>query len=425
MKTLPKLLTVSLLTAASLLLPVSAAPLTPALQHIAEMTEMVKTGNSYSGILFTGADFANATGISDLETLTVTSLPAAADGVLYLGAVPVSVNQTISGKNLDNLKFSPAAGTTSSSFTFTPNHTYTVTCNMKITNEVNFAPVAASWEDTKTVRTLQDVSCYGSLDAYDPEGDALLFEIVSYPKKGLLTLTDGVHGDFRYTPYADCSGSDSFTYRVRDSYGNYSDTVTAGVSVSRRNHGPVFADMSEHWAHSAAIQIVSAGIMDYSQVENTAVFLPDEEVSREDFLVMVMRALGAELEETPAEIRTVFSDDGRISAENKAFVAAAYNAGIIRGREENGLLCFCPQDTITRAEAAVMMNNILGAEVPLSVSLFSDNDAIPVWAQSALYALSDLGILRGTGAGAISPYSTITRAQAAQILCNLTEYAGR
>ncbi len=424
MKTLPQILTASILTAASLLLTVSAAPLTPALQHIAENTEMVKAGNSYTGVLFTGADFENATDIAEIEAITVTSLPSAADGVLYLGAVPVSVNQTISGKSLDNLKFTPAAGTVKASFTFTPDHTYSVTCHMKITDEVNFAPVAASYSDTVAAWTQKDISCYGSLDAYDPEGDDLLFEIVSYPKKGLLTLTDKAHGDFRYTPYVDCSGSDSFTYRVRDSYGNYSDTVTASVTVSRKNQKLVFADMTEHWAHSAAIEMVSAGIMDYTKTENTAVFLPDNEVSREDFLVMVMRALGAKLEDTPAEIRTVFADDSEISAENKAFVAAAYNAGIIRGREENGVLCFCPKDTITRAEAAVMMNNILGAEVPLSVSLFSDNDAIPVWAQSALYALSDLGILRGTGAGAISPYSTITRAQAAQILCNLTQYVG-
>lgn len=424
MKTLPRILTASLLTAAALVTTAAAAPLTPALQHIAQNAHMVKTGNSYTGILFTGADFENATDIADITSITITSLPAAADGVLYLGAVPVSVNQTISGKSLDNLKFAPASGTTIASFTFTPDHTYTVTCQMRITDEVNFSPVAASYEDTVAAWTQKDISCYGSLDAYDPEGDELLFEIVSYPKKGLLTLTDKTHGDFRYTPYANCSGSDSFTYRVRDSYGNYSDTATASVTVSRKNHSLVFSDMTEHWAHSAAIEMASAGIMDYTESENTAVFQPDGVVSREDFLVMVMRALGADLEKETAEIRTVFADDSEISVANKPYVAAAYNAGIIRGREENGVLCFCPQDTITRAEAAVIMNSILGAEVPLSVALFTDNDVIPTWAQSALYALSDLGILRGTGAGAISPYSTINRAQAAQILFNLTQYVG-
>ncbi len=424
MKTLPKILTASLLTAATLITTAAAAPLSPALQHIAEDAEMVKTGNSYTGILFTGTDFENATDISDIDAITVTSLPAAADGVLYLGAVPVAVNQTISGENLDSLKFAPAVGTTASAFTFTSDHTYTVTCRMRITDEVNFAPVAASYGDTVAAWTQKDISCYGTLDAYDPEGDGLLFEIVSYPKKGLLTLTDKTHGDFRYTPYADCSGSDSFIYRVRDSYGNYSDTATASVTVSRKNHALVFADMTEHWAHSAAIEMASAGIMDYAKTEDAAVFQPDDSVSREDFLVMVMRALGAEIDAASAEVRTVFADDSEISAENKLYVAAAYNAGIIRGREENGILCFCPKDTITRAEAAVVMNNILGAEVPISVSLFTDNDVIPTWAQSALYALSDLGILRGTGAGAISPYSTINRAQAAQILFNLTQYVG-
>ena len=137
---------------------------------------------------------------------------------------------------------------------------------------------------------------------------------------------------------------------------------------------------------------------------------------------MVMRALGANLYDKTANVHTVFADDDKISEKNRVYVSAAYNAGIINGKDENGVLMFCPTDTITRAEAAVMINNILGAEVPLSVSLFADNDSIPTWAQSAMYALSDLGILRGTGAGEIAPYSTINRAQAAQILFNLTEY---
>ncbi len=422
MKNLPKLLLVSILTVSVLIPTVSAAILSPALNMIAKNSEMVKSGNTYSGVVFSSADFKNATSLTEIDAITVTSLPAAGAGTLYLGSVPVSVNQTISGKNLDNLKFIPRTGTTDSSFTFSTGRDYSVTCQMKITDEINFAPVAASYEDTVAAWTQKDISCYGSLDAYDPEGDPLLFEIVDYPQKGLLILTDSVHGDFQYTPYVGCSGSDSFTYRVRDSYGNYSETVAANVTISRKNHTVVFSDMTNHWAHAAAIEMTDNGIMDYASDGEKAVFLPEKTVNREEFLVMVMRALGADLDTEKTNVHTVFADDDKISDKNKVYVSAAYNAGIINGRDVNGVLMFCPEDSITRAEAAVMINNILGAEVPLSVSLFADNDAIPAWAQSAMYALSDLGILRGTGAGAISPYSTINRAQTAQILFNLTEY---
>ncbi len=424
MKTLPKFLLASLLLLSVLTTTAIAAPLSPALEKIAADSAMVKTGNSYSGVLFTGADFENAASLLADDTITITSLPAAADGTLYLGAVPVAVNQSISKSSLDSLKFFPTKGTQSSRFTFSLGRDYSMTCQMRITDEVNFAPVAAAYEDAVAVWTQKDIRCYGTLDAYDPEGDPLTFEIVSYPQKGLLVLNDKNHGDFQYTPYVGCSGSDSFTYRVRDSYGNYSDTAAANVTIARKSHSTVFSDMTDHCAHSAAIEMTSAGIMDYAADGEKAVFMPEKSVTREQFLVMLMRALGADFSDSEEEIHTVFADDSVISEQNKAYVSAAYNAGIVKGREENGTRVFCPQENITRAEAAVMINNILGAEVPLRVSLFTDNDSIPVWAQSSLYALSDLGILRGTGAGAISPYDTLNRAQTAQILLNLTQYVG-
>ncbi len=405
-----------------LLVSTFAAPLSPGLYHIAANTDMVKTGNSYAGVLFTATDFINATSLEKLSSITITSLPPATDGTLYLGSVPVAINQSIAEKNLSSLKFVPSADAKSASFTFETGLEYAITCHMKIIDEINFSPVAASYESSVATWTQQDIACYGSLAAYDPEGDTLLYEIVEYPKKGLLDLQNAEHGDFKYTPYVNCSGQDSFTYRVRDTYGNYSDIAICNVTISRKAHSLVFSDMQDHWAHSAAIEVVMAGVMDYALDGATPVFMPTKTVTREEFLVMVMHALEANVKDANAECHTVFADDSDIDAENRAFVAAAYNAGIVNGRKENGVVVFAPKDPITRAEAAVIMNNILGVEAPLRVSLFSDNDTIPAWAQSALYALSDVGVLRGTGAGTIDPFSTINRAQAAQILVNLMQY---
>ncbi len=381
---------------------------------------MIKTGNSYAGVTFTTEDFKNATARSEVDSITITSLPAVSAGVLYLGSVPIAVNQSISGSNLNNLKFIPTSGAEHGSFTFTAGGGYSVTCDMRITDKVNFAPVAGTTDENCAAWTKKNISCFGTLDAYDPEGDPLRFEIIKYPEKGLLTLQDDSHGDFRYTPYVGCSGEDSFTYRVRDSYGNYSEEVMKTITISRQNSKLVFADMNEHWAHSAAIEMVSCGIIVYTAETGMAIFYPEKSVSREEFLVMVMKSLG--FEDSSHQYATVFADDADISPENKAYISAAYNAGIVHGRDIDGKLYFCPDDPISRSEAAVMMNNIIGAEVPVNVSLFSDNASVPAWAQSALYALHDLNILRGTGSGVISPYSVITRAQAAQILLNFTQY---
>ena len=400
---------------------VSAAVLSPALEHIAADSTMIKSGNRYTGILFSASDFAKATGITNAESITITSLPAVSAGTLYLGSVPIAVNQSISGTSLDSLRFIPLETSDGGSFCFTVNGGYSISRVLRVTDEVNFSPTAvSSTEDAIAAWTQKGISCYGTLSAYDPENDALTFEIVDYPKKGLLRLTDAEHGDFKYTPYTGCSGADSFTYRVRDSYGNYSELAQAAVRIERKNTSLVFADMSEHWAHSAAIAAASENIMDYETVSGMPVFEPDRQVSREEFLVMVMKAMGY----TPKNgtEQTVFADNDQITPEYRAYIGAAYAAGIVKGREVNGSAYFCPQDTITRSETAVMMNNIIGAEVPVNVSPFSDNEPIPAWAQSALYALCSLGILRGTGSGSIAPASSITRAQAAQILCNFSHY---
>ena len=413
---------IPLLTASTLLtFSCGAVSLSPGLSRIAETSTMIKSG-PLAEIRFTQEDFTRATLAEDLNSITITSLPAVSSGVLYLGSVPLAVNQNISASSLSNLRFVPAKQAESGSFTFRFGEDYAMTCQLRITEEVNLAPTISESQICSAAWTQKDISCFGTLSASDPEGDALCFEILEYPAKGLLALTDSTHGDFRYTPYSGYSGEDSFLYRVRDSYGNYSEPSQVTVRIDRQNASLVFADMSDHWAHSAAITMACSGIMDYAQETGMALFYPEKPVTREEFVVMVMRAL--DFEPDVLSVHTVFADDSAISEEARPYVNAAFNAGIIHGREEGGSLLFSPASYITRAESAVIVNNIIGAEVPMTVSAFTDSASIPVWAQSSLYALNHLGILRGTGAGAISPYAAITRAQAAQILLNFTQYVG-
>ncbi len=63
--------------------------------------------------------------------------------------------------------------------------------------------------------------------ATDPDGDVVTFSKVSDPQHG--TVTVGAAGQYTYTPAANWSGSDAFTFRVADTRGGantYSATVT-------------------------------------------------------------------------------------------------------------------------------------------------------------------------------------------------------
>lgn len=415
---------------------VSAGPyyggmLSPGFMNLAEEFTMVKSGLANGEICFTAEDFAKALGTAS-DSITVTALPPASAGKLLLGDAPVLANQIISRGALHKLRFVPGTDCTEASFRFKSGGEYSVGCLLRYTDSVNLAPaVTSASADRNAVQTSagpelwtqRDIAVYGSLasSVRDPEGDPLLFEITRYPENGILRLTNPQNGDYCYTPCDGVTGEDSFSYTVRDEWGNYSAEVSVVVEIDKAAADLVFADMDGHWAHNAAIVMAAENVMDIETSGGSLYFRPDEEISREDFLVTVMKSLGAgEIE----PCTTVFADHSDISPEATGYINRAYNLGIIKGVPENGNLYFRPAGAITRAEAAVILNAILGAEEPETVPVFADQSSVPAWAQGSLYALSNAGIFSGTGAGNLSPNASLSRAQTAQILLTVKKYIG-
>jgi PKD repeat protein len=72
----------------------------------------------------------------------------------------------------------------------------------------------------------------------DPEGDALTAVLLTNASNGKVTL-DG-NGSFEYTPNANFSGGDSFTYRVDDEHGSPSNSATVQITVQPVNDPPAF-----------------------------------------------------------------------------------------------------------------------------------------------------------------------------------------
>ncbi len=411
-----------LLTSAALL-PLTAQPimgssrqlLTPALANLANETGMIKSGLICTDIFFDRADFERGVGCP-VSAITITALPPQSSGTLMIGNTPVAVNQSVAAANLNYLRFVPSDNCLVSTFRFKAEGEYSMECAIRYVTSVNFAPEVDPAEAASALWTQRDISIYGSLDGRDPEGDALTFEITGYPKSGLLTLTDPTSGSYKYTPYDGFTGTDTFRYAVYDEFGNYSDEQLITVKVDKPVTELVFADMSEHWAHNAALVMVSNNTMDVTSTGGKIYFNPDEVMTREEFLVTVMKGLGAgEIE--PCD--TVFADNQLISEENRGYVNRAYHLGVIKGISENGKLYFNPDGEITRAEAAVVINAILGIDAPDTVPVFADSSAVPTWAQSSLYALHSAGILNGTGSGYLSSSAPMSRAQTAQILLTI------
>ena len=412
-----------ILCAAALgLSPVSAAILSPGLYLLSPEVDMVKSGIVCSEISFSADDFTNALGKTP-AAITVTALPTS--GKLTLGDHAVLAGQVITEKQLAALRYVPGQTRETTSFRFRADEDYSHVCTLCFTDTANSAPTAAAADSagyavsSVTPWTQQNVKFYGTLAGSDPDGDALRFELVTYPEKGLCEITNAATGDYIYTPYAGALGADTFTYRVRDSYGQYSEAARVSVTIAEPVTSEVFADMDGHWSQNAVMVLAADGIVRGVQVGGESYFHPDDLTNREDFLVTVMKALGAG-EIAPCE--TDFADNAEISANASGYVQRALSLGIIHGSEIDGKLCFRPGDPVTRAEAAVICNAILGADTPEVIPTFADSQTIPAWAKPSLYALSHLGILRGTGDGNLSPDAHISRAQTAQMLYKIRQY---
>src|SRR4029077_13045546 len=114
-------------------------------------------------------------------------------------------------------------------------------------NEVNDAPVAVN--DSAT--TNEDTAVSGNVltNDTDPDNtdgipgneDTLQAILVSGPAHGTLSLNQAT-GAFTYTPSANFWGSDSFTYKARDSRGAESGVATVSLTVNEVNDAPVAAD---------------------------------------------------------------------------------------------------------------------------------------------------------------------------------------
>ena len=397
--------------------------LSPAIDVIASENGMIKAGVVYDGqIEFDAYDFDNPLGVT-VKSIKITALPDESLCRLMLDNLYVVKNQIIKREDFSSLRFIPKSSKEGEYvFKFTPNSSnYELECTLKVITEVNYSPVATNGEIISTW-TNRNVSYFGILDGYDIDGDSIKFEIVSYPEKGLVEITNKETGDFKYTPFEDARGKDSFTYRVRDEYGNYSAVTTVNMKIEKTKTTLVFSDMDGHRSLNAVLEVGEDYMSCVKNSDGTYSFNPEESITKEEFLVLVMNAMGAK--DIPNISVTRFADDDKIDEKYKGYFESAFSLGIISGERKDDGIYVNPKDTITTAEGAVIINKIIGANIEGSASAFADEDEIPTWAKTAITSLSRLGILSKEN-GKINPNSPLTRAQTAQILMSLLDYRGK
>ena len=389
---------------------------------VANDVNLIKTGLIGRKISFTDGDFKSALALSDFKSITITEIPSSTEGTLLLGGRRVGKGRVIKRKNLASLVFIPASDSVREcKFKFTVDG-YAggseIECILKFIDKINYAPEAlGDSASASSISTQESISYYGNLEATDPESDRLEFIIVSYPKRGTLSINEDESGRYCYTPMINYTGRDKFTYVARDEYGNYSKPMTVYVKVSQRMCDTVYRDMEEREEYNAAVAMTAMGIMSGRQIGDDLYFEPDEKVSRAEFVAMAMKCAGIRADSTLTS--TYFDDDSDFSVSLKGYIATAQRTGLIVGDFKNGKLLFSPDEEITRYEAAKILATIIGSDAEGEESVFATDNDIPVWARAGVYAMCSLGIFDNQDSSSLS--DKITRGDVAEYLYKMSK----
>ena len=230
------------------------------------------------------------------------------------------------------------------------------------------APVAENLE----LETYRGVSVGGKVSAYDPDGDAVSFEISTEPVKGSIEL--GEDGSFVYTPRENKRGRDCFGYRATDSESNVSQEATVIIRIEKQKKDVFYSDMIGSADGYAAAVLSERGIFTGEQLGGIYCFSPDKTVSRGEFLSMCMQLSGEPV--FSGVVSTGYADDSEIPGWMKGYVATAAMCGIESGHGGEAGQVFDALSPITRAEAAAMLDRALNVTrvsyVPLDSALDAD-----------------------------------------------------
>lgn len=378
---------------------------------LADDVTLIKSGLFGRKLCFSDADFKSAFATDSFDHITVTALPSSNDGILLLAGRRVREGQKINRRNVAAMVFVPSSKEiVEAEFGFTLDDGAECVCKMRFTDKINYAPEVAEKTGSGYLVTQREISLYGKMAASDPEGDSLTYMVVAYPR-GLIDF-DEMTGAYVYTPERDFTGYDSFTYVVRDEWGNYSTPTEVSLKVIDRMSEIVYSDMKDRPEYNAAVALSAMGVMSGELVGDGFYFNPDECVSRAEFLALAMKSLGIR----PEGSECFFDDAGEIPTALIGYVAEGARRGAVNGELVGTQLLFSPNGNIGIFEAADIMYKLLGRKAGDEDEVYNESFDVPIAYRGAVATMQMLGVIDLSD---IKEGESITRACAAEMLYRL------
>ncbi len=341
---------------------------------------------------FSPADFSAQ---EELAGICITGLPDASAGTVMLGRRVLQPGDILTAQQVEQMTFHPLHTEVDlqAQMMYLPIYQDRVesvaTMSIAVIGKTDRAPVA---EDS-AMETYKNLPNEALLKVKDPEGQKLTFTVTRQPRRGDVVIRED--GSFHYTPKKNKVGVDSFTYTAADPAGNVSREATVTITIMKPTDAPQYTDTAGESCRFAAEWMKHTGIFVSEAISGNNCFRPDKDVSRGEFLTMLVSVLDLEPD---MEV----SYTGEAPDWLKPYLAAAMRSGFVAGLPEGDALD--TDASITGAEAAVMVQNAL------DLSRLSDGAAATSdWAANAIQTLADHGIV-------LDGESILTRADAAQVI---------
>lgn len=335
--------------------------LTPALSIIANGLELAKCGLNDNNIYFTKEDFQNTLGVEKIGSITFTSVPSVFEGELKLGEMTVSAGQTVALNDIPMLHFVPAASA-------------------------------------------------GAKAVFGFTGNGLSYD---YSVQCNIYLLDTLN----YAPVLSRQTSQADGLQTQQNI-----MVFSQLKADDPENDALVFEIKEYPKHGiAALTDKANGYFTYTPANDF--------IGNDSFEYTVRDIYGNSAGTAEMTIKVVkpyedvlYTDMIGNRYHNDAIKATSYN--LMEGSFNNGKLCFCPDNNMSRCEFLVMAMKAAGFRVDNTVTDvgFKDKNDIPSEYLSYVSYAEKQGMISGTSAEDgvyFYPNGEITRAEGAVILSNI------
>lgn len=330
---------------------------------------------------FTPEDFSAE---EALQGICITDLPQNR-GALLLGHRVLRQGDILTTEQVSRMTFSPVRSEVDATLEvgYLPIYESYVdepaTMTLSIRGKEDKAPIAQD----NTLETYKNLPNTGKLKVQDPEGEALTYTLVRQPRRG--TVEIGADGSFTYTPKKNKVGVDSFTYTAADPAGNVSREATVTVTILKPTQAPQYTDTVGKDCRFAAEWMKHTGIFVGEQVGQTPCFGPEKDVTRGEFMTMLVKTL-----EIPTEAEITYTGYGEdVPQWLQPYLAAAVRSGLTQNLPDT----FQASAPITTAEAAAMLGSVVQLDMELPEGNLTRSDAAQMLYEAAMLKNQEADIL--------------------------------